>query len=464
MTYMTASFTHETKIDAGVVDLFEYHRRPTVLQRLSPPWESVQILDKQGGIEDEGTTVLRVGVGPFKAEWKAGHRDYVENRQFCDVQLKGPFRSWKHVHAFRSLSEQETELNDTIHYQMPLGRLGGLLAGASIRRKLERMFVYRHTVTQNDLRHFLRYKQLSRLDVAITGGNGLIGASLAVFLTAQGHRVSILSRSGRSKVFGVPGVRWDPGRKYVDEAKLGKVDAWVHLAGENLAQGRWTKKRMKAIRDSRVEVTQFLTDFILSRNDRPGVFISASGTGFYGPGENEMSESSPKGGGFLADLCEAWEDASEGLSDAGVRRVILRTGVVLDRKGGALAKMLPIFQLGAGGRVGNGRQIWSWVAMDDLLRMYDTALLEESMSGVYNAVSPEPVSNHAFTKALGTVLRRPTVLPAPAFALKAVLGQMADEALLAGQKTIPDRLEEQGFRFDFPELSLALRHSLGLFR
>ena len=247
---MPISFSHETLIPAGVVDLFNYHRRPEALQRLTPPWESVRVLERVGSIEDEGTTRLQIGMGPFKTEWTAGHQDYVENRQFSDVQLKGPFKSWKHVHSFRSVSENETELNDGIHYELPMGGLGSFLGGSSVRKRLERMFVYRHTVTQNDLRHYVQNKEVDRLRIAITGGNGLIGSALAVFLSAQGHQVSILSRSGKSKVFGIPGIRWDPGNQYIDEAKLGAVDAWIHLAGENLAAGRWTKERMRALEAS----------------------------------------------------------------------------------------------------------------------------------------------------------------------------------------------------------------------
>jgi len=457
---MASSFSHETSIPAPVADVFEFHRRTTALQRLTPPWESVEILGKEGGIENEGTTLLKVGGAFFKTRWKAVHSDYVENRQFVDSQLSGPFKSWKHTHAFRPVSEKETILNDSIAYQLPMGVLGGIASGF-VRRQLERMFVYRHTITQNDLRHYVVHSAKSRLRIAITGGNGLIGSALSIFLSAQGHEVVILSRSGKSKVFGISGVRWNPTEEFIDSESLGSIDAWIHLAGENIADKRWTSSRKQSLKASRVNVTRFLVKYILAQDEPPEVFVSASGTGFYGSTEFDTSESSGKGAGFLADLCEKWEGASDELDKAGIRRVLLRTGVVLDKRGGALAKLLPAFRLGLGGRVGSGQQFWSWIAMDDLLRIYDETIINSELKGVYNAVAPEPLKNIDFVVELGSVLKRPTIFPVPRAVLKIALGQMAEEALLTGQKVVPERLEDSGFQFDFPTLNLALRHCLG---
>ena len=459
-----ALYVYESNFPAAVEDLFAYHENPVALQRLIPPWENCTILDKSGGIENGGKVTLQLRFGPLKAQWVSRHESFERNRQFSDIQVKGPFSSWKHTHAFRSTGQHTSTLKELIQFKIPLGSLGHHLAYSGIRKRLNRMFTYRHAVTQNDLNHLGTYRRHSKSRVVITGGNGLIGSELAVFLKLQGHEVKILSRSGRSRVFGIPGVRWNPDDGFIDRAALGNVDCWVHLAGENLSEGRWTDKRIQALKDSRVKVTQFLVDFLGQEENPPHTFISASGTGFYESGEGDRTESSRLGRGVLAEICDAWESASEKLEELGVRRVILRTGVVLSQKGGALAKMLPIFKLGIGGPLGKGDQYWSWIAMDDLVRIYDAAIQDSQFVGIYNAVAPSAVTNRKFSKTLGSVLHRPVVMPVPKVALKTLIGPMAEEALFASHKVIPDRLQrEQKFEFLFPKLGSALSHCLGVY-
>lgn len=457
----THLYSYESKISAPAADVFSYHERSSALQRLSPPWEPIRVLEKNGGIRVGDTVSIQMNMGPFKATWKAKHIEYEENRQFVDLQVKGPFKYWKHTHSFRSINPLETNLKDTVRLELPFGAYGHALGYSKVRKKLNQLFTYRHITTQNDLNDWMDLKSYPSGKVAITGGNGLIGSELAVYLQAQGHEVVILSRSGKSRVFGVTGVRWDPDNKYIDARALTDVDSWIHLAGENLAQGRWTQKRIKALKESRVNSTRFLVSFLLGLKKPPKVFISASGVAYYPSSDLVMTEDSQKGEGVLANICGEWEDASSSLIGSPIRRVVIRTGIVLSGKGGALAKLLPVFKAGLGGRIGSGNQFWSWIALDDLIRIYNFAVKHPECEGIVNAVSPTACTNRDFSKVLAITLSRPAILPVPEWGLKFILGRMADEALLASQKVDPSVMKAFDFKFNFPDLDLAFEHCLG---
>jgi uncharacterized protein len=255
-------------------------------------------------------------------------------------------------------------------------------------------------------------------------------------------------------------VRWDPVRREVDAAGLEGHDAVLHLAGENVGSGRWTAARKAAIRDSRVNGTRLLCDALAGLARPPKTLVCASAVGYYGDrGEETLTEESPPGTGYLAEVCREWEAASDPAARKGIRVVALRIGMVLSAKGGALSRMLPLFRAGLGGVIGSGRQYIGWVALDDLPHIILHALQRGDLSGPVNAVAPRPVTNREFTEALGKALSRPTPLPVPAFALRLAVGrEMADALLLSSARAIPRRLEETGFRFRFPELPVALRH------
>lgn len=253
---------------------------------------------------------------------------------------------------------------------------------------------------------------------------------------------------------------WDPEANQIDLGGAGPFEAVVHLAGENIAQ-RWTPAAKTRIRDSRVRGTRLLCDALAALPTPPRVLLCASATGYYGDrGEEWLDEDSVPGDGFLAEVCRDWEAAMTPISRLGCRVVWLRLGVVLSLHGGAFAKMLPAFRFGLGGRFGHGRQYWSWITLDDLLSAILRALTDESMTGPINAVSPHPVTNREFTAALGAALRRPALLPVPALAVRLLLGEMGEAALLASARVRPARLEKGGFVFQFPELGAALRHLL----
>lgn len=295
--------------------------------------------------------------------------------------------------------------------------------------------------------------------IAVTGAGGLVGSALAASLEGAGHQVIRMVR--RKAVPGGTEIEWDPAAGRIDAEALSGLDALVHLAGENIAAGRWNAVRKERIRSSRVRGTRLIAETLAGLDRPPRVLLNASAIGFYGDrGDEWLDEDASPGSGFLADTCVEWERATAPAADAGVRVVRLRIGVVLSSAGGALRRMLLLFRLGLGGRLGDGRQQMSWIALDDLVRVLEHALLDENLHGAVNGVAPEPVRNAEFTKILASVLRRPALLPVPAFALRTLLGEMGQELLLSSTRVRPTRLAQAGFRFLFPDLESALRFSL----
>jgi uncharacterized protein (TIGR01777 family) len=296
------------------------------------------------------------------------------------------------------------------------------------------------------------------MNVLVTGASGLIGTALVSSLTSSGHEVIRLVRG--SPTPGLKAARWDPAAGSIDASAFEGVDAVVHLAGENIAE-RWTAAKKARIRDSRVQGTQLLCDMLTRLSSPPQVLVSASAIGYYGDrGAATLTDDSPPGQGFLAEVCRAWEAATEPARQHGIRVVQLRLGVVLSAAGGALAKMLPPFRLGVGGVLGSGQQYLSWIALDDVVGVMQHALVSAALQGPTNAVAPRAVTNQEFTQALGTVLGRPTVLPLPAFAARLMFGEMADALLLASARVQPAKLLASGYQFRYPELEEALRHLL----
>jgi uncharacterized protein len=293
--------------------------------------------------------------------------------------------------------------------------------------------------------------------ILITGSTGLIGTALAPLLSSRGHEVIRLVRPGSAT--GANVVHWDPLPGTIDSVALEGLDGVVHLAGENISAGRWTATQKELIRDSRVRVTSLLSESLAGLARPPRVLVSASAIGYYGNrGDEVLREESPPGAGFLPEVCIAWEAATKVAEDRGIRVVHLRSGMVLSIAGGALAKMLPVFRMGAGGVIGGGQQYMSWIALDDAIGVILHALTTDGLCGPVNTVAPTPVTNREFIKALGRALSRPTLLPLPAFAARLALGEMANELLLASQRVEPTRLIASGYQFRFPDLEGALRH------
>jgi hypothetical protein len=307
--------------------------------------------------------------------------------------------------------------------------------------------------------HFDSFAARPPLTVAITGASGLIGSALVKRLGQRGHTVRRLVRHTPDVNAGE--VQWDPQRGHLDPAALTGVQAVVHLAGEPIAQ-RWTAARKEAIRASRVRGTDLLARTLASMPQPPAAMLSGSAIGYYGDrGDEPLDEGSRAGTDFLAGVTEDWERATTPAERTGVRVVLLRTGIVLARNGGALAKLLLPFRMGVGGPIGDGRQWMSWIALEDHLRAIEFALHTASLRGPVNLVSPNPVTNAEFASTLGRVLARPAFLPVPRFALELLYGEMADATILAGQRVTPRALTAAGFTFGLPTLEQALRTELG---
>ena len=288
--------------------------------------------------------------------------------------------------------------------------------------------------------------------VLVTGSSGLIGSALVPRLESEGHQVTRLAR----------GAQWDPEGGRVDPSALAGYDAIVHMAGAGIGDHRWTAAHKRRVLDSRVNGTAALTHAIAGLDVKPSVLVSSSAVGYYGNRGNEvLTEESAPGDDFLAQLCVQWEAAAQPAADAGVRLVLLRTGIVLATTGGALKPLLPLFKLGVGGRLGSGRQYWSWITIDDEIAAIMHAWQTEVVSGAVNATAPEPVTNGELASTLGRVLHRPAVLPVPRLALAARLGgEAADVMLLAGQRVLPAKLEATGFEFRHRTLEQGLRDLL----
>ena len=296
------------------------------------------------------------------------------------------------------------------------------------------------------------------MKVLVTGASGLIGTVLRKSFAAKGWEMLSATRHQPKSE---NEVQWSIEEGFTDLSKLEGVDAVVHLAGESVNGLRWTDEKKKAIRDSRVLGTRNLVAALGKLKDRPKVLVSSSAIGFYGErGDEEITESSASGVGFLADVSKEWESEARRAEDAGIRTVLLRTGIVLSKDGGALGTMLLPFKLGVGGVVGSGKQWMSWISLDDHVRAIEFVIEHDSIRGAVNSASPHPVTNEEFTKVMGDVLYRPTFLPLPEFVVSMALGEMGDELLLTSTKIVPKRLEDAGFKFEYPELKAALEHAL----
>ncbi len=402
-----STFSKSILIHRPASETKEWLARPGVAERLTPPWWR----------EENG--------GAARVFEPAGHA--------CRVKEEGP--------AACVLTDE--------------------VAGAAADdERLARLFAWRHTIVSDDIELLAAYGAVRKMRFVVAGASGLVGRALAVFLRTQGHEVLRLVRRGAAtgdELF------WNPEEGALDAAALRGVDVVVNLAGEGLAEGRWTASRREAIRGSRVNATRTLVAAVEKLKHRPHLLVNASAAGFYGDrGGRLLDEASPRGEGFLAEVCEAWEREALTARELGLRVALMRFGMVLSPEGGALARLLPLFRGGRGGRLGDGAQWISWSLIDDVVGAIYHAVLSQACDGPVNTASPNPVTGEEFAATLARVLGKTAWLRAPAWALRLKFGaDFADELLLASQRMMPERLLDSGFIFRHARLDAALRHVLG---
>ncbi len=440
----------QLELPVCVQDAFAWHMRKGALERLMPPWIQARPLFPPGRPDEEGSQVgIEVARGPLRFRWLLEHAQYVKDQEFTDIQLKGPFRSYSHCHRFLPLTPSTSILRDEITFETAY-------FGNRVTRELSRYFSWRHATLHRDLECYARYPK-TPLRILLSGSNGFIGGGLVYFLRTLGMEVV---RLVRRKTADCPdAICWDAESGTFQKEDFEGFDGVIHLSGANIAEKRWSGQQKQKLFQSRCRDTWVLSQVLSRLEQPPQTVICASAVGFYGDrGEETLTEQSPQGVGFLADLCGKWEQSLQATQARGVRVVHARFGQVLGMRGGVLKKMLPLFRLGLGGRLGSGQQWVSWMEIDDLYAALYHILRTESLSGVVNCVAPQPLRQGEFAALFARAIHRPMWGHLPAGLLKWVMGEMAEELLLASAKVQPVKLMETGYAFRHPNLSSVLEY------
>ncbi len=477
---MIVEFT--SVIESPPAEVFAYHARPGALNRLLPPWDQQRLIRSEHSLAPGSQVEVEVRVAGWPTTIVARHEQLEPPHFFSDRQLAGPFRSWYHEHRFEPVAgdSQLTRLMDRIAYELPGGVVGQALGGSYARWKFETTFAYRHRMTSLDVQ---LERQLRAAEggpargrkVAVSGSHGLIGAGVVDLLRVLGYQVIRLERPIKTSVHrrasvgrvsvgdtaSLSSTPWDPQEGLLRPEDLEGVDAVIHLAGVGIADQRWSSGFRETLWSSRVDATRRLAEQLQRLANPPRAFIAASAIGIYGHvPDGEVDENSPPSHDFLGQLATHWEQASNGLAGAGIRVAHGRLGIVLSPRGGALAKTLPLFRWGLGGRIGSGQQYWSWISQEDAVAALVWLAFHPSSRGPYNLTAGY-VTNLEFTRALAEVVHRPACLPVPASFLRWGLGEMAEPLLLSSLRANSRRLLETGYRLRQPELRIALRQMLG---
>ena len=456
------TFEHETIVDESIENTFSWFEKEGSFRRLMPPWEVSEEVFADDTIDVGSIRIFKFPFGPIKMKWVAKHTIYDPPNKFKDIMVKGPFWKWEHVHNFKT-ENGKTIIKDLVKYQVPFGALGYFFAGWSIKKRIKRMFIARELRLKRDLGQHKKFNSEKRKKILIAGSSGLIGTQLSAFLDTGGHDVWKLVR--REIKPNSNEISWDPEKGELDAGKIEGFDAIIHLGGAGIGDKRWTKKRKALIVNSRRKSTTLLSDTMSKLNKKPEVFIVASAIGYYGNrGDEELTEESEPGEGFLTDTVIKWESYADSARKAGIRVVNTRNGIVLSATGGALGRMLLPWKIGGGGPVAGGKQWMSWISLDDEVYAIHHLMMDNSCEGVYNLTAPNPCMQKVFSKKLGKTLRRPAIAPIPGVSMRILFGELAVPLLIEGQKVIPKRLINSGYKFIHENLEDALSDCLGIWK
>lgn len=387
-----------SRVDARPEELFRWHTSAGAFSRLAPPFDPIELVEREQTLHAGDIRHLRVGPRPVHLNWTALHDNWVEGEQFRDVQVRGPFAKWEHTHCCLPAPEGRAWLQDELEYALPLPLLSEPFARPAMASRLLRTFLYRHWRTRFDL---LRRPAEIGGKIVVSGASGLVGQQLCNFLKVMGFQVIELVRR-KTEISGQ--AEWEPYGNRCPAEVLEGSRAVINLSGKGVMDGNWGEGHRRQMWDSRVQTTACLAQAIAKLKNPPEAFITASGVGFYGDSRHPLDETGEQGKGFLADLCQAWESEAR---KASVRSAQLRIGAVLNLRGGALKEMLLPFWLGLGATIGGGRVPFSWISMEDLLGVVLHAILTPELSGPVNVVAPQPLDFRGFADTLASVLGRP---------------------------------------------------------
>ncbi len=440
-------------------EVFGFFSRPENLAKVTPPRLGFELLTPSPITMKEAAIIdYRIHLLGAPVRWRTMITSFDPPHGFVDTQLTGPYSFWHHTHEFEEVPEG-TLVRDTVRYALPLGGLGRLVAGAWVEADLANIFRYRRKAVASLFPDDANFKEKA-MNIVLAGGTGFIGAALIDALVARGDKVTLLTRhpdAARSRWGAkITPLTWDAKNSGDWVKALEGADAVINLCGENIAGGRWTPARKLALIKSRVDSTRALVAALSTTTKRTATLINASAVGFYGNApDGDSTESASQGRDFLAALCGQWEREALAAEPLGLRVVLARIGIVLEEDGGALAKMALPFKMFAGGRIGSGKQGFPWIHRDDVVGAILFTLDSSRLTGPVNLTGPAFVDNAQFSAALGRALHRPSWAPAPAFAIRAVLGEMAD-MLLGGQRAAPKKLLDAGYQFKYPTPDAAL--------
>ena len=451
-------FHHRATFPCTVEELYQYHSRPGALERLLPPWDGSRVIRKEGSIAPGGKVLMHLKQGPFTIPWEAHHIAETPGVMFRDVQHKGPFATFRHTHRFSSTTNG-SRLDDSITFALPGQRFLPAMAERQVKTMLHRIFTYREHVLREDLKLHSKYSR-TPLRILISGASGVLGSALVPLLTTGGHQVWTLVRRKPSP--GSHEIYWNPQNGELNPADIPEIDAVIHLAGEYIGVGRWGEEQRQRVVESRILGTELLAKTVAALPVPPKVFLSASAVGFYGNRHDTLiDEREPAGDDFVSSVCEVWEKSTWPASNAGIRTVLMRFGVGLTPRGGALQRLLVSRAIGFIRYFGSGDQYVSWMSVDDMVAAMLHCLVTEEVAGPVNIAAPNPVTNRELMAGLAKVLNRPLLLPIPSKLLEILHGQMAHEIVLSGCRASVKKLVDTGFEFRHPDLESAFTVLLG---